>query len=226
MITLLPTFWTFEDFPYFWDGFYTFGWIHTRHLSDFLAFFNNHLPRSNTKFYRILEIKFLIEFCFFVLFDSNIAHRSRLVGNNARSQIEWHPGRWNGPRKGNICINNQSFFEFVLILYLSVSFCVDHSNDLVACSFGVCQGELGAAFDCGSVIGDAQLGNGIQKMVSRFQDLNLLWLTERTKTKAHRLDEGERISCVHHIIQTGHTRSSEFSTKKVEILDIGWSAKH
>lgn len=110
--------------------------------------------------------------------------------------------------------------QCVLIEMISFHF-ADHSNDLVAGSFGMCQRQLGSTLDCGAIIRDAQLGNGIQEMVSRFQDPYLLWLTKRAKGKAYRLDKSECISCVHHIIQTGHTGSSKFSTKKVEIFDFG-----
>lgn len=50
--------------------------------------------------------------------------------------------------------------QCVLIEMISFHF-ADHSNDLVAGSFGMCQRQLGSTLDCGAIIRDAQLGNGI-----------------------------------------------------------------
>lgn len=90
----------------------------------------------------------------------------------------------------------------------------------------MCERQLGTAFDCCPIVGDAQLGNGIQEMVSRLQNTHVLWFAKRAQAETHRLDEGQRIPRVHHIVQTRHPGSSEFSTEKVEILDIGRSAKY
>lgn len=117
---------------------------------------------------------------------------------------------------------NSSHILFLLLLLPRI----DHSNDIVACAFGMCERQLGATFDCCPVIGDAQLGNGVQKMVSRIQNTHVLRITKGAQTETHRLDKSECISCVYHIIQIGHTGSSEFPAKKVEVLDFGWSTEY
>lgn len=86
--------------------------------------------------------------------------------------------------------------------------------------------QLGTAFNCCTIVGDAQLGNGIQEVVSRLQNSHVLWHTKRAQAETYRLDQSERIPRVHHIVQTGHPRSPKFSTEKVEIFDIGRSAKY
>lgn len=90
----------------------------------------------------------------------------------------------------------------------------------------MCERQLGATFDCCPVIGDAQLGNGVQEMVSRIQNTHVLWIAEGAQTEAYRLDESECISCVYHVIQIGHTGSSEFPTEKMEVLDFGRSTEY
>lgn len=86
--------------------------------------------------------------------------------------------------------------------------------------------QLGTTFDCCTIVGDAQLGDGIQEMVSRLQNSYLLWHTKRAQAETYRLDQSERIPRVHHIVQTGHPGPPKFSTKKVEIFDIGRSTKY
>lgn len=88
------------------------------------------------------------------------------------------------------------------------------------------QRQLGTTFDCCTIVSDAQLGNGVQEMVSRLQNTHILWHTEGAQTETHRLDQSQRIPCVHYIVQTGHPRPSKFSTKKMEVFDFGRSAKY
>lgn len=86
--------------------------------------------------------------------------------------------------------------------------------------------QLGSTFDCCPIVGHAELGNGVQEMVSGLQDSHVLRHAERAQAEAHRLDEGQCIPCVYYIVQAGRSGSPEFPAKEVEVLDIGRSAKY
>lgn len=60
--------------------------------------------------------------------------------------------------------------------------------------------KLGSTLDCSSNVGHVELGDGIQKMESCFQDPNLLWLAKRKKNEKNRVDQTKCFSCLHHFL--------------------------
>lgn len=87
--------------------------------------------------------------------------RPGLVGYLVRQKVERHPGGRDGFRQ-------------------------DDSDDRIIGSFGVRQRQLGSASDRRSDYGYAELGNGIQEMVSWLQDFDVLRVRQRAERKTSR----------------------------------------
>lgn len=120
-------------------------------------------------------IYWLLYIVYYICIMLVAAHRSGLVGHDAWSQIERYSGRRNGLGQ-------------------------DHSNHFAAGPFGMRARELGSASDSRAIVGHAELGNGIQKMVPRLQDSHLLRYAEGAQAEAHWLDQGQCVSRVYYIV--------------------------
>lgn len=88
------------------------------------------------------------------------------------------------------------------------------------------EGELGAASDSRAHVGDAQLGDGVQEVVSGVQDPDLLRVAEGAEAEEDRLDQAECVPHLHHVLQAGYTGSSELQAEKVEVSDTGRGAEY
>ena len=59
------------------------------------------------------------------------------------------------------------------------------------------------AFDHCAVVGDAQLGDGVQEVMSVVQNSHVLWFSEGAQAPAKRMDQGERVSSTERAVHTG-----------------------
>lgn len=66
----------------------------------------------------------------------------------------------------------------------------------------------------------------MQEVVSSFQDTDVLRHAEGAEAEKDGLDETERVSHLHHVLQVSHPGSSKFPAEEVEILDSGRGAEH
>lgn len=86
--------------------------------------------------------------------------------------------------------------------------------------------KLGTSFDNSPHFGDAQLGNGMQEMVSGLQDPYLLRYAKGAEGETYRLDEAERFPHLHHVVQARHTGPPELQAEEMEVPDTRRGAEH
>ena len=60
--------------------------------------------------------------------------------------------------------------------------------------------HLGSTFDRGAHVCNAELGDGIQALVSGTQNSYVFWESQRTQGEKNGLDQSQRISCLHHVL--------------------------
>lgn len=83
----------------------------------------------------------------------------------------------------------------------------------------LCYRELGSPSDNRSNICHAELGDGVQEMVSGVQNPDLLRQPEGKEAEADGVDQGQHIPRLHHVLQARGSGPPELPAEEVEIPD-------
>ena len=115
-----------------------------------------------------------------------------LAGHDVRAPPERHPRGRDGPRQ-------------------------DDPDDRAARAPGVRAPGLGPAPDHCAHVGAAQLGDGVQEVVSRLQATHILRRAQGAPRQAPGLDQDQRLPRLHHFLQARHPGPHCLPPQEVEI---------
>jgi len=78
---------------------------------------------------------------------------------------------------------------------------------------------MGSTLDRGTNNNYHKLGDGIQEVVSRFQNPNIFWFLEGKEDETSWMEQRQFFPCVYHILQTSDSRSLCLQKKEVVLYD-------
>ena len=77
----------------------------------------------------------------------------------------------------------------------------------IICTISSPTEHLGSSLDRGPHFRHAELGNGIQAMVPRSQNPDVLRFSQGEEDEENGMDQSKRLSRLHYVLQIGHPRS-------------------